>query len=137
MKGINQLKDIIDKNGNFMSHEQLKERYDITTPFLTTLQLLTSIPKLWKNKIKTLTIYRNNIPVSNGINVNNKILNIEKKNAQTFYWHLINKVSHITNNILKWCETYPDFKTADPKTWPRIFKLPFQVIRDKNSNFSI
>ncbi len=45
MKGINQIKNIIDKNGNLMSHDQLKEKYKITTPFLTTFQLLSSIPK--------------------------------------------------------------------------------------------
>ncbi len=33
------------------------------------------------------------------------------------------------NYSFKWCETYPDFKNADSKTWQRIFKLPFQVIR--------
>ncbi len=68
-----------------MSHDQLKEKYNITTPFLTTLQLLSSIPKVWKNKIKTLPINKENIPASNSINVNNKILNIEKKqDANTF-----------------------------------------------------
>ncbi len=34
------------------------------------------------------------------------------------------------NNIRKWCQTYPDFNNADLKTWPRIFKLPFLVIRE-------
>ncbi len=128
IKGINQIKDIIDKNGNVLSHEQLTEKYDIT-PFLTTLQLFTSIPKRWKTKLKTFTININCILVGNSINVNNKVLNIEKIKCKD-YWHLINKASHIPNNIFKWCETYPDFKNADPKTGYRIFKLPFQVIRE-------
>ncbi len=34
------------------------------------------------------------------------------------------------NNICKWCEIYSEFNNADLKTWPTIFKLPFQVIRD-------
>ncbi len=112
IKGINQIKYIIDKNGNFLLHEQLKEKYGITTPFLTTLQLLTSIPKWWKTKLKTLTINTNCILVDNSINVNNKVLNIEKIKCKDFYWHLINKASHIPNNKRKWCETYPDFKNA-------------------------
>ncbi len=131
IKRINQIKDIIDKNGNFLSHKQLKEKYDITTPFLTTLQLLiSSIPIWWKNKLKTFTTNTNCILVGNSINVNNKVLNIEKINCKDFYWHLINKASHMPNNILKWCETYHYFKNADPKTWQTIFKLPFQVIRE-------
>ncbi len=68
--------------------------------------------------------------VGNSINVNNKVLNIEKIKCKDFYWHLINKAPHMPKNILKWCETYPDFKNADTKTWQRIFKLPFQVIRE-------
>ncbi len=34
------------------------------------------------------------------------------------------------NNIYKWCEIYRDFKIADSKSWPRIFKLPFNLIRE-------
>ncbi len=79
----------------------------------------------WLCWLDTIDIY-----VGNSINVNNKVLNIEKIKCKYFYWHLINKASHMPNNILKWCETYPDFKNADPKTWRRIFKVPFQVIRE-------
>ncbi len=92
--------------------------------------MLTRIPKWWKNKLKTFTTNTNCILVGNSINVNNKVLNIEKIKCKDFYWHLINKASHMPSNILKWCQTYPDFKNADPKTWQRIFKLPFQVIRE-------
>ncbi len=38
--------------------------------------------------------------------------------------------NNMPNNILKWCKTYTDFKNVDPKTWQRIFKLPFQVISE-------
>ncbi len=57
---------------------------NITTPFLTTLQLLSSILKVWKNKIKTLPINKEIIPASNNINLNNKIRNIEKPRCKGF-----------------------------------------------------
>ncbi len=76
-----------------MSHDQIKEKYNITTPFLTIFQLFSSIPKVWKNKIKTLSINKENIPAWNSINVNNKILNIVKTKCKDFYQHLINKFS--------------------------------------------
>ncbi len=117
-----------------MSHDKLTDKYNITTPF----QILSTTPKLWKNKIKTLPINKENIPASNSINVNNKILNIEKTKCKDFCWHLINKFSYTPNNILKWCETYPDFNNADLKTWPRILKIALSSNkRDKNSNISI
>ncbi len=84
--------------------------------------MLTSIPKWWKTKLKTLTTNTNCILVGNSINVNNKVLNIEKIKYKDFYWH--------PNIKLKYCETYPNLKNADHKTWQRIFKLPFQVIRE-------
>ncbi len=65
-----------------MSHDHLKEKYNITKPFLTTFQLLSSIPKVWKIKRKTLPINKENIPASNSINVNYKILKIEKNKMQ-------------------------------------------------------
>ncbi len=62
-----------------------------------------------------------------------KDLTIEKVKCKDFYWHLINIQTHMPNNIYKWCEIYPDLKkTPDSKTWPRIFKLPFNLIRETN-----
>ncbi len=76
--------------------------------------------------MKTIPINKEYIPASNSINVNNRILNREKK-CKDFYWHLINTFSYTPNNILKWLETYPHFDYADLKTWHRIFKLSFHV----------
>ncbi len=130
IKGINQIKDIIDKNGIFNTHSQLIQKYDITTPFLQTLQLLASIPKSWKTILQNVTIIHKSIPSGNIINVNNKDLTIEKVKCKDFYWHFINIQTHMPNNIYKWCKIYPDFKTADSQTWPRIFKLPFNLLRN-------
>ncbi len=47
-KGINKIKHIINELGQFLSHNQLTDAYNINTPFVTTIQIRSSIPKAWK-----------------------------------------------------------------------------------------
>ncbi len=46
------------------------------------------------------------------------------------YWHLIETKTHKPNNFNKWCEVFQDFEIANEKSWHRIFKLPFVVLRN-------
>ncbi len=41
-----------------------------------------------------------------------------------------NKKTHKPNNFNKWCEVFQDFESANEKSWHRIFKLPFAVLRN-------
>ncbi len=51
-KGINRIKHIINQQGQFLSHNQLKYAYNINTPFLTTIQIRSSIQKAKKELLR-------------------------------------------------------------------------------------
>jgi len=129
-KGINQIKDIVNEQCDLMTHAQLEKKYNLKTSFIHTLQLHTSIPKTWKQIIKQCTNKPKNIPDGNIIYPNNKETTIQKTTCTNFYWHLIQNIQHVPNNIGKWCEQFQNFHNADKEIWHRIFKLPFQVIRN-------
>ncbi len=42
-KGTNKIKHIINEQGQFLSHNQLKDEYNINTQFLTTIQIRSSL----------------------------------------------------------------------------------------------
>ncbi len=52
-KGKNIIKHIINEQGQFLSHNQLKDAYNINTPFHTTIPIRSSIPKAWKEILRT------------------------------------------------------------------------------------
>ncbi len=113
-----------------LDHIALNRRYKLKSSFVNMIQLKSSIPSEWKNKLKQCTTLPQNIPSDNIIKMNNKIITIEKSTCKLFYWHIINTDIHKPTAIQKWSDPYPDFKTADSKIWKRIFKLPFNTVRD-------
>ncbi len=53
-KGINKIKHITNEQGQFLSYNQLKDAYNINTPFRTTIQIRSSIPKAWKEVLQKI-----------------------------------------------------------------------------------
>ena len=51
-KGIIQIHDIIKGNGDFLNHNEIKEKYDINCNFLNTLQIRHSLPMEWRQLIR-------------------------------------------------------------------------------------
>ncbi len=65
--GISQFRDILNENGEFLTHEELKQKYNITTTFLQTIQVQKSIPTPWIQKTKHCRITANMHNIKNGI----------------------------------------------------------------------
>ncbi len=57
--GISQVRDILNENGEFLTHEELKQKYNITT-FLQTIQVQKCIPTSWIQNTKHCRITTNN-----------------------------------------------------------------------------
>ncbi len=128
--GICQIKDLLDNNGEFVDHIALNQRYKLKSSFMNMIQLKSSIPSEWKNKLKQCTKLPQYIPPDNIIKLNNKIITIDKSTCKLFYWLIINTGIHKPTATQNWSDHYPDFNTADSKIWKRIFKLPFNTVRD-------
>ncbi len=129
---MNKIKHIINEQGQFLSHNQLKDAYNINTPFLTTIQIRSSIPKAWKEILRKFDKKYINISSEDKdiIHLVNKEKALDKITCADFYWHLIETKKHKPNNINKWCEVFQDFEIAIEKSWHRIFKLQFVVLRN-------
>ncbi len=79
------------------------------------IQLKSSIPSEWKEKLKRYTPLPQNISLENQIKINNKIIMIEQSTCNLFYWHIISTHMHNPAAIQKLSDYYPEFNTADSK----------------------
>ncbi len=136
--GITYIKDILNKNGSFLTHKELKSKNNITT-FLQTIQIHKSILRTWTQIFKKCTTNSNIHNKENSIliKIDNKYTTIDKvKYRDYYYWHFI-KYKHYTPKTTKtWSITYPDFDNAEQKIWSKIFELPFKCCREtKIQNF--
>jgi exonuclease III len=125
-KGIMQLKDILNEQCEFMNHEDLIQKYNISTSFIHTLQIHSSIPIQWKQILKKHTLMPKNIPPNDTIHIQNKHIQIQNTICKMFYWHIIHKDKHTPTAIYKWSETFPGFNT---RIWDSIFTLPYITLR--------
>ncbi len=82
---------MINKQGQFLSHNQLKYAYNINTSFLTTIQIRSSIPKAWKELLRKFDKKYINISSEDEdiIYLVNKERALDKITYADFYWHLI------------------------------------------------
>jgi hypothetical protein len=128
-KNINYVKDIINQQCEFLTHEDFISKYNITTSFMHTMQLLQSVPKTWRQKLTSCSQKPTNIPSGSSINISDKIVSFEKTTCKIFYWHLIRETNHRPNALNKWCNVYPRFRNAQKNIWMRIFSTPFITVR--------
>ncbi len=101
-KWINKIKHIINEQGQFLSHNQLKDTYNINTTFLTTIQIRSRITKAWKEFLRKFDKKYINISSSDEYIVHcdyyyyylgNKEKTLDKIKCADFYWHLIETIN--------------------------------------------
>ncbi len=129
-KGILYIKDILDDNGDFLTHNEMISKYKLATTFIECLQLKSCIPTEWKDQISKFNILANNILDGNCIVNNNRYTNIENTQCKDLYSHLIEMDQYNHNSKKDWIKEFPDLETVNDSVWKRVFNLPFSTTRD-------
>ena len=88
-KGIKQISDLLDINGNFYQFDILKEMYGINSTFLDYQSLIHKIPNYWKNMIINNRLVSIQTKYNVTCNIYVQYLLKEKKGCRTFYDQLI------------------------------------------------
>ncbi len=83
--GISQIRDILNENGEFLKHEELKQKYNITTTFLQTIQVQTKHSNTMDTKNKQCRITKNIHNTTDGIYLknNSSLLPVSKKPCES------------------------------------------------------
>ncbi len=75
-KGNLYIKDILDDNGDFLTHKEMISKYKLATTFIECLQPKSCIPTKCKDQISKVKILANKIADGNCIVINKKCANI-------------------------------------------------------------
>lgn len=125
-KGIVHVHDIIKGNGEFLDHNEIKEKYDINCNFLNALQIRHSLPMAWRHLItnRSVTI-RINGPF---VYVNGKAVPLQSTESKVIYKKFIQYKYRVPTCCIKWNATIIGPTTDDE--WSKIFQWPYQISRE-------
>lgn len=130
-KGIFFVDDILQEEGEFSTVDQLRQKYGLTTNFLTLLQIRQSIPFEWRQTLRNYNINQNMLPPTGPliINILNNIPFIRHKTFR-FYEMLIELkrmrgAERHPKCTSKWAESFD----IDVSEWEQIFSRPFVACR--------
>ena len=117
-KGIVHIHDIIKENGDFRSHSEIKEKYEINCNFLNSLQIRHSLSMEWRQLIR-------NKPVKTKINepfvsLSGRIVPLCDTETNTLYKQFIKYKYKKPAGITKWNATATIEFTNDE--WSKIFQ---------------
>ncbi len=125
------IKDFLSDNSNFLSHQEINDKYNVGCKFLNILQLRQSIPFIWREAVhgtdvKNIHIIRNSITLTDQ---NGNMLDIRHVNCKTQYWIFVCKKLRQPSCINKWT-TYNSVKLL--KANERIIKVVSRQTAHKN-----
>ena len=87
--GISTVKDIIDKNGKFLSKEQMENKYAFNIKHMDYNCLMHAIPQKWKKQLKGKPVVLNTGPTDFMIKLNGKTKHISKAQCKDYYWEFV------------------------------------------------
>ena len=117
--------DIVNEEGKFIGIEEMRQLFNFRGQVLQYNSLKDSIPKEWREKLKTMKIPKDAININEGlyINIDKHDLPLRYVTNKQVYWKIIKniQISHVTK--IKW-ETE---LVIDEKQWPDIFYNSFKI----------
>ena len=125
-KGIVYIYDIVDKNSEFYTAEQLFKIYGIKCNFLQILQIRQSIPYKWRQMLadaKEVIKYKE---INLFIISNNTNCTLKKTTSSIFYWMLMGKQVNTPSCIAKWREIW----NISDLEWKDIFSRHFKICHE-------
>jgi hypothetical protein len=133
IKGINQIHDIINQDGSFLTHQQLEEKYNIKCNFLKYNTLKDAIPSTWRKMLKNKRIPENAVSLNEQIHINigkteKALCNLTNKDV---YWVFINEIKVKAITLDKLQNKY----NLDDKQCEEIFTISKSVRNTKLRTF--
>jgi hypothetical protein len=131
--GITHMIHLIDQNGKIRSKQNLENKYDIYIKPMEYNSIIHSIPKQWKQNLKSQTslILKTVIDNHCSIKINNNYRDLEEICTKDIYQYILDKdkIKPPTSQN-RWIELYDDMN-VDENFWKLIYETPF--ILSKNS----
>jgi hypothetical protein len=123
------IQDLLDAQGKFATAEYLSNKYNIYIDKMAHNSLITSIPRKWKNLIKTDNNVLNYYVFLNcKIMVNEVSRNIEEVATRDLYLEYVNKVALRPTSEKTWQDKIG--LNFDENRWAQIYRNPYQITKN-------
>ena len=130
-KGISTINNLLNKDNKFLTYTEINNKFKVNCTHLDIRQIISSIPKIWKEKIKINTPHsNNNNEPTLKIEINNTYKNIQHTTCKDFYWHLINKTEHTPQSKTKWSKLIKSLQDPEETVWRDIYNMSFKITRE-------
>ncbi len=128
---IYKIRDLLNSNGEFLSHLEIQQKINIKCNFLQMLQIRQSLPGEWRKKLsESRKKMENEKEIIINLDNNKRFSSCNPKlKCKQFYWHIINLKNKTPKCCIKWQEIHPKFEKVNDEVWERIFSLPFETTR--------
>ena len=126
--GVTRIHDIIHNNGDFLSHTEIQNKYNVQCNFLNVLQLRQSIPIKWRQLLREENTLCN-ITEECHLTINNTQTDIKTLKCKDYYWMFVEKNKQRPTCLEKWSEFYPEMYNED-RLWQNLFRQPFKITRE-------
>ena len=127
--GVVRIGDILNRNGDFLSHKEIQEKFHVQCNFLNILQLRQSIPFKWRSLLRN-----ENVPVQFSeeccLILGNNMIDVKTLKCKDFYWRFVQSKKRIPTCIVKWSERFTPMLEDDGTLWKRLFKQPFLITKE-------
>ena len=126
-KGIQYVNDILNENGDFLSHTEISEKFGVRCHFLQALQIRQSMPLEWRRVIRSEYSYK---PVREPfINHNGADLQLDECTTKFIYECYV-QMKYVTPTcVLKWKTLHVDFDMSEEE-WADVFLRPYICLRE-------
>ena len=125
--------DILDNEGNFINIAKLEELFNFKCDFMKYNSLKDSIPKEWREKLKTIKVNRDDITIHDNLFIDFGTYNLPIKytSNREIYWKLVKKIQipHVTK--IKWEVEL----NINAEKWEQIFYNSFKIRDTKIRSF--
>ena len=126
-KGIQYVSDILNANGDFLSHNEISEKFGVRCHFLQALQIRQSLPLEWRRVIRTEYSHK---PVREPfIHFNGTLLPLNKCTTRFIYECYVQTLYVTPTSVLKWKTLHEDFDMSEEE-WTDVFLRPYICLRE-------
>ena len=108
-EGVVTVKDVLNPEGNFLSYEEFRNRFNITTNYLHYFQLISAIPADLKRRAAQTFIPAADLSlISTSVSLNKTSFDLAEARCKHYYQLFNNYSCTVPSGIKKWQEKFPE-----------------------------
>lgn len=125
-KGIKFINDLVNENGDFLSHDELNAKFGINATFIDVYSLRSAIPRQWKSILFQENHIYDSATFKIILDINNQYIPVCKLTSKIIYSIFLDQSEVSVISKGRWEESF-NVEISKQK-WEQIYSLPFKCV---------